>query len=184
MKEKIRPIYSELQGYLSSAPNSSSDYFWDDAAFWNRYNSAVDELSKITEEDFSRFKVIAETIPWNRETRRRINIKTYRSNLSGLISRLHGQYFSDEIHPFSGTPSTIISQSQTQTQHIQILLEIQSRLDEKLPGYKVGSKERTFIEKLKTSLASVKEVGSLVTLILKTAKEFGLSIEEVLKIFL
>ena len=157
-EEEIRPIYSELQGYLSQAPRSENTGLIGDKSFWLQYHQTIDELSKITGEDYSRYKVEI------RSTQRGggyMNVVPYRSKLGGLISRLHGQYFADKPAPFSGMPSTIVTQTAQQNQSVDVrvkmLLDIQSLLDKKINESEDGSKEKGFLEKLKGKLASVKE---------------------------
>jgi len=57
-KEDIRPIYSELQGYLSQAPNGKIELitYTKGKGLWEQVNETIDELSKITGNDYSRFK--------------------------------------------------------------------------------------------------------------------------------
>ena len=182
-KEKIRPIYSELQGYLSQAPSekTTSDATYD-SSIWNQFNAAIDELNNISGNNYDRFKIHPET---GGAGVAHVYILTYRSKLGGLISRLHGEFFSDEAAPFSGMPTTIISQNQQQTQsfQIQMLLEIQSKIDEKIPKFDEGSKEKRFLERVKGSLASIGNITQLVTLLLKVAQDIGLTIEQILDIF-
>ena len=180
MKEKIRPLYSELQGYLSQAPTARSpgDYS-NDESLWLQYNQSVDLLSAISEQDYSRFRIA----PVRDKYEDFVRINTYRKKLGGLISSLHGEYFADEPSPLSGSPSTIISQTQQQSQSIQMLLDIQSKIDENLSKYTDGSPERGFLEKFKSSLGSVSSVTDLFKLCFKLAKDFGISIATLLKIF-
>lgn len=179
MREKIRPIYSELQGYLSQAPREGNVIF--ESSVWERYNTTIDELSNISGEDYSDYKV--NPIVWADSPA--VEILDYRTKLGGLIARLHGKFFPDEPPPFSGMPSTIITQTQQQTQSFQIqtLLEIQSKIDEKTPQFNEDSKERKFLDKIKDSLSSVKDVSQLITLILKVGKEIGLTLSQILNIF-
>lgn len=183
-KEKIRPVYSELQGYLSQASKEKTTYdVTYDSSIWNQFNAAIGELNNISGNNYDRFmihpKVGGAGEPF-------VQISTYRSKLGGLISRLHGEFFSDETAPFSGMPTTIISQSQQQTQsfQIQMLLEIQSTIDQKMSQFEQGSKEKRFLEKVKTSLASIRNITQLVALLLKVAHEVGLTIEQISKIFI
>lgn len=184
MKEQIRPIYSELQGYLSQAPAGDKGLIFE-SSIWEQHNQTIDELNNVSGENYNRYKVEVKSIDWNGTMRRVINSQSYRIKLGGLISRLHGKYFSDEPPPFSGMPSTVITQHQIQNQsvHVQILLDIQSKIDEKLREHKEDSKEKTFLEKIKGSLSRVGDIVELVGLILRTGKELGLSIEQVLKMF-
>lgn len=187
MKDKIRPIYNELQGYLSQAPEASSgrERIYDDTSLVNQLNLSIQELEQITQKDYSRYKERIQTTPWDRSVRQFFDLLSYRSKLGGLISRLYGEYFSDESAPFSGMPSTIINQHQSQGQitHVQILLDFQSKIDEKIRNYTDGSKERTFLEKIKGALSHAGNVADLFRLILQIGKEVGLSIEEISKIF-
>ena len=138
-------------------------------------------LSIISGKDYGRFLIEPKSdrnVPY-------IYLITYRQKLGGLISALHAEYFGNELAPFSGVPSTIITQSQQQNQsvHIQMLLEIQSKIDEKIPHYPEGSKERSFLQKLKRSLSSISNITQLLSQLLKMAKEFGLRIDDILKFF-
>lgn len=184
MKEQIRPIYSELQGYLSQAPARDKGLIFE-SSIWEQHNQAIDELNTVTGKDYDRFKLELRSIDWNGTMRRVIDSQSYRMKLSGLISRLHAEYFFDEPPPFSDIPSTVITQNQIQNQttYIQILLDIQSKIDEKLQEYKEGSKEKTFLEKIKNSLSKVSNIVELIGLILRTGKEFDLTIEQILKMF-
>jgi len=182
-KEEIRPIYSELQGYLSQAPALKDPHEYTlDSSLWDQHNNIVEELDKISGKSYDRFKIQPETTP---DGTTLVRISAYRNKLGGLIARLHGEYFSDEPAPFSGMPGTIISQTQQQTQsfQLQMLLEIQSKIDEKIPKFNENSKERKFLERLKDSLKSVSNISQLVALLLKTGKEIGLTIAQLFNIF-
>jgi hypothetical protein len=140
-KDKIRPLYSEFIGYLLQAPTDQTPYAGDDKpSLWNHYNLALDLLNKIAGEDFSRFKIN----PATDGSEGYVLFTTYRQKLSGLIAALHAKYFSGEPFPLGGGPSTIITQSQQQSQsfHIQMLLDIQSKID----GRNVSSRMRHFLQ--------------------------------------
>ena len=57
-KEKIRPLYSEFQGYLSQAPaaNTPNDQVGNNS-LWEQYNDSIKILSEISEEDYLRFLI-------------------------------------------------------------------------------------------------------------------------------
>ncbi len=184
MKIKIRPVYSELQGYLTQAPSAErmSVYRKEALELSKQLSGSIDELNEITGGDYNKFRteVFSETA--NGFSMITLNINVYRLKLGGLISRLHGTYFADESPPFSGMPSTIINQNQHQNQTVHILLEIQSKIDEKLNKLPEG-KEKTFLEKVKASLSGVSSITGLITLLLQTAKDLGLSTEQVYNLF-
>ena len=188
-KEKIRPIYSELQGYLSQAPEikdtNGCSY---DFSLINQYNETIEELNDISDKDYKRFKIEEKEII-NRSGgslggSNLFRISTYRNKLGGLIAKLYGEYFSDEPAPFSGMPNTVINQTQQQSQNfqVQMLLEVQSKIDEKITEFKEGTKEKSFLDKIKSSLSSIKNTTELLALILKTGKESGLTVEQIFNI--
>jgi len=177
-KEEIRPLYSELQGLLSQAPEpelpGSGSIFTVRPQILEHYHSIVENLSCLTgDENYKRFTV-SDNYP-----------SVYRSKLSSLISSLHGKYFSDEPAPFSGMPSTVNIQTQEQSQavHVQMLLEVQSKIDQKLPKYDEGTKEKKFLQKVKSSLSSIKDAVGLIVLLTNIARECGLSIDDLKSIF-
>jgi hypothetical protein len=179
MKEKIRPIYSELQGYLSQAPSGKTSSIHHEEC-WNLYNQTLDELQKATNRDYKKFHISPVKGMGEIDF---IDVGVYRQKLGGLISRLHGEYFSDEIPPFSGMPSTVITQNQQQVQSVQMFLDIQSKIIESSRQFDEGSKERKFIDKLKGSLSTVSNVTDMIKLCMKLAEEFGIGIAALLKIF-
>lgn len=100
MKDSIRPIYFELQGYLSQAPGREKGLIFEKET-WIQYNQSVDELEKITSKDYNRYRIRPDATNWNGTMRQNITTQAYRTMLGGLISRLHGEYFPDEKSPIS-----------------------------------------------------------------------------------
>lgn len=177
MKKTIRPIYTELKGLLSQAPEKHDDVIFEESV-WQHFNDLVDELNTVTGESYERFKIV----PVDFHTSPGVRVLDYRTKVSGLISRLYGQFFSDETDPYTNTPHTVITQNQTQSLHVQILLDIQSLIDKRIDEFKQGSKERTFLEKIKSSLSTVSNVVELIKLILTIGKELNLPAGEILNI--
>jgi hypothetical protein len=177
--DKIRPLYSEFQGYLSQAPTPAnpSDCIYDNY-FWDQYNQAVDQLSICTNFNYSRFKIE----PTRDDLGGYITISVYRQKLSGLIFRLHGEYFSDEPPLFGNMPSAIITQNQQQSVSVQILLDIQTKIDEVL-SKTTDKKERGFLTKFKSILSSLTNVNDILAMCMKLAKEYGLSIQDLISLW-
>lgn len=186
--ETIRPIYSELQGYLTQAPGSEHIGDIHEQGFWEQYNDTIKELNLLTEKNYDKFK-LSPISRGSAPSSPRITKKTYRQKLAGLIARLHGEYFSDETVPFSGMPNTVIHQNQIQNQdqnqsmQVQLVLEMSDLIHEKLSKAKDGSKEKTFLEKIKGSLGSIKNASQLITLLITTANQLGLSIDDLRNLF-
>jgi len=178
----IKPIYTELQGYLSQAPAGDKVAYLRDPSLWQQYNSTIDELNTIAGKDYSKFKIA--NIQSDGGEPYILN-SDYRSKLNGLIMRLYGEYFENEISPFSGGPNTVVNQNQTQSQTMQIamMLDFQSVIDKKLFSSQLDEKEKTFLEKIKTSLPAVKSMAELVNLIASLAKSLGLSVDQIAKLF-
>ena len=62
MEEKIRPIYSELQGYLSQAPKLESTIDRSTySTLWTQVNNTIDELNKASAKNYDGFKINPET---------------------------------------------------------------------------------------------------------------------------
>lgn len=183
-KGEIKEIYSELRGYLAEAPTPKETYETiETESVWEQYNGTVDLLNNISGKDYNRFRIVPSRHSSSGDTY--IEIVAYRQKLGGLISRLYGEYFEAETNPLDGVPGTVIAQSQQQGQsvHIQMILDIQSKIDEKIPNYPEESKEKGFLQKLKGSISSILNVNQLLQTIHKMAKEFGLNLDDVLKIF-
>lgn len=181
VKEKIRPIYKELQGYLSQVPlPKDTDSLINHPAIFNQLNKTIDELNACSGSNYDKFKVSPH---YQQDDYQDFSLIDYRQKIGGLISRLHAEYFSDEPEPFSGSPSTVITQSQQQSQsvNVQMLLEFQGLIDKKLPKLKDGSKEKKFLQKVRESLPNIKNTIELIKLILSVAAGLGLKIEEVIK---
>ena len=114
-KEKIKPIYGELQGYLSQAPADGGVSY----DMLEQVNQAIENLSRVTGEDYTRFKMVSKVEPDESPMYAALDTELYRSKLNGLIMYLHGQYFSKERTPFSGEPSTVIVHPQDHNQDMK-----------------------------------------------------------------
>jgi hypothetical protein len=180
-KVQIRPIYQELQDYLSQIPLPKYSYEnLESHEIWERVNSAIDELQRITGNDFSKFKITAQ-IQYEGEQIIKVNIVVLRTAIHGLIGRLHGEYFPEEPRPFGGSPSTVISQtqSQEQTTNVNLILAFQEQLIQRLNDEKLTRPERSFLENVKEGLATVKSYAQLLQLVLSTAKALNLDLNMV-----
>lgn len=175
IKNKIKPLYGELIGFMAQAPNAP---YMRDSGLWNHFHGLIEQLSQLTGNNYERFKLTVH--PDGHSPYVRGN--EYRSSLNGLIMNLYSSYFSSENQPFSGSPQTVVSQNQTQNQEVSVtmIMEFQSFIDKQLYGNEsLSSKEKSFLQKLKESLPSIKTTVELVSAILSLAKTFGLDIDQV-----
>jgi hypothetical protein len=179
-KNTIRPYYSEFQGYLAQAPTATNigDLIYDDL-LWKQYNDAVGSLSTCANLNYSRFRIDPTDTDMLGPA---ISVITYRQKLGGLISRLHATYFSDEPAPFSGMPSTIIHNTQQQSVNIQMILDIQSKIDEVITKT-TDEKEKGFLNKFKGTLSSLNNINDILSMCMKLAKDYGLSIQDLISLW-
>ena len=64
-----------------------------------------------------------------------------------------------------------------------MILDVQSKIDDMLPKFETGTNKRSFLEKVKGSLSSIKDVVGLISLLLNRAKEYGLSVDDLKNLF-
>lgn len=178
-KEAIGPIYAELQGYLAQAPKASRT---NEETVWLDVNGLLQELNKLTGKNYTKFHLYPIT---SEHDEPHLYLSTYRRKLGGLIARLHREYFLDESTPFASMPSMVIQQNQHQNQsvEIQFLLEVNNLINEKLNKAPEGTTEKKFLEKIRGPLSKVKNVSQFVTLVIMTAKEMGISLEQLASLF-
>ena len=181
LTEKIRPYYGELIGYMAQAPSNGG--YLRDKGLWEQFHSVIDQLSKITQEDYERFKLSVRTDSNNDLY---ISSNEYRSRINGLIMNLHAKYFREETSPFSGVPHTIVTQNQHQSQNMSIvmIMEVQSLIDKQLySNHELSEKQKGFLEKVKANLPNVKTSVDLISTVLNIAKTLNLDLNEIVKTF-
>ena len=168
---------------VSQAPDSKERVIFD-KSIWNAYHAIVDELNLITGDNYDRHKV--ELQPWETSNEEvALSVLEYRTKVIGLVGRLYATFFFGDPEPFSGSPSTVFNNQQTQNQtlDVQIRVDIESKIDEILSTLKEGSKEKNFLDKVKSSLSQVKSVSDLIRLILQTGNDMGVTLAQALKLF-
>ncbi len=181
MKDKVRPIYSELRGYLEEAPEEATNGDnIHDSSIWEHFNGLLGRLNSEIGKDYASFEIRPKQACEDVAIEY-ITVISYRQKLGGLIARLHGEYFSNETAPFSGMPSTVIHQTQNQSQtvDIQVLLDVRGRIEQELPKHEDGSDKKKFLQKVKESLGGISNTAQFFSHVLSAAKEFGLSPEDI-----
>lgn len=176
MKEQIRPLYSELKGYLSAVPDKDTIYDSTATSICNQLNGTIDQLNSITNKEYNKFKINPRNEQWNQSYRTILSIIDYKNKLSGLINNIQGEFFSEEQVSLGGQPSTIINthQTQSQSQSLSIALELQEKIISEIPKHKEGSKERNFLEKMKFALPTIKSVTDVLSNALTIGANVGL----------
>jgi hypothetical protein len=185
-EKKIKALYGELQGILSQTPN---DRYLSDEEIWNRYNNVVKLVTEATGEDYSRFSVKPKEM---RDGSFSLSNTVFRQTCNGLIMSLHGEYFGDDIPPFSGPrPSNVnvsTTVSQSQAIYFEMILEFQSAMDKKMNDFPEGTKERekqcwAKVKKTLPTLPTTTAKVGLVSNVIKIANECGLDINDLKDLF-
>ncbi len=180
MKDKIRPFYTEIQGYYKSQLEIKSGIY--SKEIWTAIDSTIDDLNSVSGKDYNKFKLQSALRTVNGH--HFLDSDIFLLKLGGLISRLFGEYFENEQAPFQGMPSTIINQNTSQSQNVQvsILLEIQSKIDDSL-SKTTDENEKGFLNEVKSKLATVQNVAQLLNLIFMTADKFNIAITALKRMF-
>lgn len=182
IKNQVRPLLGRLEGYLKNPPLGISGDIYE-STVWEQYNRSIQELNNVTGEDFDGF-LLHPKLSLYGQHEQIVSSETFKFSLSGLIEELKAHYFNDELKSDNNTGIHISqSQSQTQEMHIQILLDMQSLIDQKMQKFPNACKERTFLEQAKGTLSGVKDVSDLLTKTISIAKSVGISVAELYQIF-
>lgn len=177
--EKIRPIYSELQGMLSQAPDNLNVLHESEESLWVRFNELVNKLASVTDDEtYNEFKLKPEI----NDGYISLSVTTYRGRLSGLVSRLHGTYFTKENAPFSGSPQTVISQQANQSVNLQMYIQLGISL-ENARSKAETTEEKNFINNVMAGIETVKSFMEFLLLVLNTAAQFGIPTERLRELF-
>lgn len=175
----VRASYKELRGYLSEAPPLRT---WRGTELADNLAHVIGDLSAVTGNDYSRFRVSVERGQLGPYT----NGEAYRSRLAGLVGRLEAEFgLSDDRASNGGSPGVRVELNQTlqQITEVTLNLEIQQWIDAKTGAHPEGTPERMFLDRLRGSLANVKDVAGLVAAIVGTANTVGLKVEDLMKLF-
>ena len=171
IKNKVRPIYEELQGYLEKAPEHYYEY---NSYYWTQIDDCIQRLNEITGNNYDKFKITV--IPSAQRDEPHMDTNEYKSKVNGLIRNLQGTYFNDDNPPV-GSP--LVAVNTTQTVQFTMLLEISTLIDKQLFGEeakKLKPEQKTFLEKIKAALPTIKSAAELLSLVIKTAQASGLDI--------
>ncbi len=192
MEESYRKIFFKLNSLNDSllplAQNPSHtlrDHIWDG------FNSILDELAKLSGDIHY---LTLKAIPTHLNNRSSMQASNFSIKVYQAVSYLYNTQdnYLDEFAPPQTPKSSVNGQSITQnaiqdqknTQKLNVEVNVEfnmalSYLTEALiearPQYKEGSKERGFLEKLKSGIVMAKSTADLIKMIASAAAEFGIS---------
>ena len=180
-RNKVRPIYSELQGFLLAAPDPNKTSRVRELSLGQKVNQSIIELNEITGKNYDKYKIENRHEIINRTSAVFINPREYQSQLTSLIQKLKGEYFYDEVT--GNGPNTVINQTQFQSQQQSIVVELALTIAEKKADYPTGTPERTFLDALGEKLKTTKTISEVIATILDLATKAGVWLDFLLKIF-
>ena len=175
--KEIKGVYEELKGVISSIENKDS--WFDDNGFADHANRVIARVGSVCSEitDIESYKIRPEYIQQRGNIIEPIPTK---AKLKSLIGRLNGLY---ELETSAVNTGHTFIQTQQQQMNIELLLDIRGQIEKHLQDYSEEQPERKFLEEVKSKLSTVKSAIDVLRLIISTAKEYGISLVALLKIF-
>lgn len=102
---KIKSIYGDIKGLLSQIPQPDKAIFVD-VFIVNGFNNVLNDLSSVTNTDYSRYKVTVDAC--FRATPNRYDSKIVRAQIGRVISRLEEEYGFGKVNMEHSAPSIVI----------------------------------------------------------------------------
>lgn len=177
-QKQIFGVYEELKAISLSIPKGT---WFDDDGFSNQANSVIARLKILCPEidNVESYKVSTKFIGQRGAT---IDTIPTKAKIDGLIGRIKGSYNFDQQATSTNGHTFIQQQSQSQEQHQTVILDLQERIITEIKNHEEGTKERSFLEKLKSSLPTLSNTLTIISTILSIADDTGISVNEVRKI--
>lgn len=183
---------------LGSASNRSATIH--DASTWNGFNSTLDEIAKLTSDPYYATLKITPHASSSRQfvLVSDLSTKVYQAT-NYLFETQKDTYIQDGTQsprrpqtPEGNSISQTVHQAQDnkQSQRTEVNIEFNQTLQymteaifEAKSKYPEGSKERTFIDKLKDGITAAKTTADLVKMIMSLAVQLGITTEVLGEIF-
>lgn len=177
-KDKVKPIYQELQGFLSQTPLPKNNYDRLTEDSWDLVNQSIDKLNQETSKDYNKFRIEPEIV----DGIAKVYVTVFRQKLGGLIDYLHAEYFEEDQRPFSGQPSTIVSQNQTQNMSVQLYVQFGMELQKAMERAET-EEEKSFLKDISGKIETVKTFIEFILLVTNLAVKHGITMDRLKTIF-
>lgn len=177
-KQRIRVIYSRLEAVWNGLDGMTDDIV---GGVLVQHQQTLDELESLAENDYDSF------MPHTREVDDEHHIACRAQDLRVQVSGLMGELrplFAAEQRPHYAKESEgyVLSVNQYVSQEVNVtqnlVVDIALKLESLEGNYAENTPEKNFIVKLKDGLKSVKDVASLIGLLVTTAQSVGLGIDK------
>lgn len=178
--QKVKEIYFQLKSLLANVPKYK-DY---DKDLAKEYNNDIQELIEITnDKDYDKYildKVMTagvmggEYLAYPKDH--------FVNKCSRLISMLNTKYEFEETN--SNTQSAInINQTQTTEVNFHMILDLQEKIINKISDENTTPKQKSFLEKVKKNLTSIKNYFQFAVMLINLGKESGLELDDLHELF-
>src|SRR5579864_7584979 len=156
-QKEILGVYKELKGILASMESENSWFI--DNGFAEHANVVIDRAGSTCIEirDINSYKLNEDVL---RDGRVIIHTIQAKQKLNSLIGRIEGVYGLEDTKTNNGN-TFIQNQLQTQSQNLSVILDVHEKILTELPKHAQGTAERTFLEKLKEALPTIKNVTEI-----------------------
>lgn len=177
-KQRIRVIYSRLEAVWNGLDGMSEDIV---GGALIQYQETLTELGTLTTNNYDSF------MPHTREADDAHNIccraQDLRLQVSGLMGELRPLFAAEQRpHYTKESEAYVLSVNQSVSQDVNVtqnlIVDIALKLESLESSYADGTPEKNFILKLKDGLKSVRDVASLIGLLIATAQSVGLDIDK------
>ena len=179
--QRIRVIYSRLESSWHGLEGMSGNTV---EGMLTQYQEVLEELEELTGGDFDGFMPHT----WsNEENHLTCHTQDLRAQISSLMGELRPVYFSEQVPFFiKDTQAIALSVNQYVNQEVNVthslVVDIALKLEKLESSYVKNTPERKFASKLKDGLKNVKDIASLIGLIVTTAQSVGLQMDKLIEI--
>lgn len=152
---RVKSLYGEIKGYYNGLPQNASGPYCVPAIVGQNFNNALDELTRVSDSDYSRFKISAEELNRGQSC----NLRVFSAQMSAVISKLQYEYNFDNENK-DNSPNIVILNKNTNEVSISVDYTVDDLISqnggeaaEKLKTLKgeLGKKERNW-DVIKSSL--------------------------------
>jgi hypothetical protein len=177
LRIKIKPLYEELKGMRDAIPTGTSVYDNGISTKYHQTLAAVSELIGDLQTDDYKLSLDHAIYPGMKEGSR-VLLDQYRINLNAIIGNLKGRFDFDSNQNHTG--HTFI---QNQSVSIELVLNLQEKIINLEKKYDEGTPEKTFLQKLKGSLSSIKDATDIIKIVLVEAQKAGITLDKLASMF-
>lgn len=196
---QIQCVYDELLAMKDNLRYYSEKTWITENEFWEMYNSKVKKLEELTGSNLAEYSLkvqykadhSCEGFADLTYSGNYVETSVFSLQISGLLAWLENNHISKrhikkvKESLSSNASPFVINQHLSQSQNVNIQISIEefkNVIDDNRKKYAKGSKETTFLDKVKAGLGTVKNIKDIILLIHGVAKSVGLTLDDIKRI--